>query len=212
MLHGPASLAPGRALDGAGVEHVLRRAASLLGTPAFLDDVVVALSRQIGEEWVAGRLTVAQEHLTSGVLRPLLSQLRAGLPVSAAAPVLVVATPVGERHEIGALLAAAAAAVEGWRVTYLGADLPWEEIARAALETGARAVALSSVYVTDVHLVAAEVTALRERLPGDVAILLGGAGLVRLRERVADLDVVRIGDLSELRSYLREGAFEGEAA
>src|SRR5690606_29826540 len=70
-----------RGRDGGGVGHVLRRAASLLGTPAFLDDVVVALSRQIGEEWVAGRLTVAQEHLTSGVLRPLLSQLRAGLPV-----------------------------------------------------------------------------------------------------------------------------------
>jgi MerR family transcriptional regulator, light-induced transcriptional regulator len=200
-----------RAMDGAGVEHVLRRAASLLGTPVFLEEVVVGLTRQIGEEWHRGRLSIAQEHLTSGVLRPLLAQLRAGLPVQPAAPALVVATPVGERHEIGALLAATAASVEGWRVTYLGADLPAEEIARAALETNARAVALSSVYVTDVPMVTAEVQSLRERLPRDVAILLGGAGLHRLQEALADLDVVTIPGLAELRGFLRDGAFEGDA-
>jgi MerR family transcriptional regulator, light-induced transcriptional regulator len=200
-----------RAMDGAGVEHVLRRAASLLGTPVFLEEVVVGLSRQIGEEWHQGRLSIAQEHLTIGVLRPLLAQLRAGLPVMPGAPVLVVATPVGERHEIGALLAATAASVEGWHVTYLGADLPSEEIARAAQDTNARAVALSSVYVTDAPMVTAEVKSLREMLPRDVAILLGGAGLNRLKAALGDLDVVTLPGLAELRTYLRDGAFEGDA-
>ncbi|NIP80239.1 MAG: transcriptional regulator, partial [Gemmatimonadetes bacterium] len=45
---------------------------------------------------------------------------------------MLVATPAGDRHEIGALLVAAAALGTGWDVVYLGADLPASEIAVAA--------------------------------------------------------------------------------
>ena len=65
------------------------------------------------------------------------------------APVLVVATPSGQLHELGALLVGAAAANLGWHVTYLGASLPAAEIAGAALQNRARAVALSLVYPED---------------------------------------------------------------
>jgi methylmalonyl-CoA mutase cobalamin-binding subunit len=200
-----------RAMDGAGVEAVLRRAASLLGVPAFVEEVVPAFARRIGDEWHAGRLGVAQEHLATGVVRPLLAQLRNALPVSASAPVLLVATPVGERHEIGALLVAAAASVEGWRVTYLGPDVPSEAIAQAALDTGVRAVALSSVYVDDRERVAAELADLRARLPADVAILAGGAGLAGLTSARERVDVVVLESLAELRRYLRGGSHTGEA-
>jgi DNA-binding transcriptional MerR regulator/methylmalonyl-CoA mutase cobalamin-binding subunit len=206
-----AALERTRAMDGAGVEAVLRRAASLLGVPAFVEEVVPAFARRIGDEWHAGRLGVAQEHLATGVVRPLLAQLRNALPVSASAPVLLVATPVGERHEIGALLVAAAASVEGWRVTYLGPDVPSEAIAQAALDTGVRAVALSSVYVDDRERVAAELADLRARLPADVAILAGGAGLAGLTSARERVDVVVLESLAELRRYLRGGSHTGEA-
>lgn len=51
--------------------------------------------------------------------------------------------------EVGAPLTAGAEAVEGWRVVYPDADVPAAELARTALETNARAVALSSVYVAE---------------------------------------------------------------
>ena len=37
------------------------------------------------------------------------------------------ATPAGEHHELGALLAANAAMDIGWEVIYLGSDLPADE-------------------------------------------------------------------------------------
>lgn len=48
------------------------------------------------------------------------------------APVVVVGTPVNQFHELGALLAATTASSDGWRVVYLGANLPADELARAA--------------------------------------------------------------------------------
>ena len=81
---------------------------------------------------------------------------------------LVVATPAGQIHELGALLVGAAAANLGWHVTYLGASLPAAEIAGAARQNRARAVALSLVYPEDDPRLEGELTRLRESLPPEV--------------------------------------------
>lgn len=192
-----------RALDAGGLEVELRRAAMMLGMVRFLEDVVAPLFREIGDAWHAGELTLAHEHLASGVARPLLAQLRAGLPAAADAPVLVVATPAGEPHEIGALLAASAAAGEGWRVVYLGPDVPAAALAGAAVETGARAVALSSVYAADAEPLARELRALRDALPASVTVLVGGAAGARLNGGLAQAGIQVMSGLGELREFLR---------
>ena len=131
------------------LEHSLRRAIAQLGITAFIEDVASPILRRIGEEWHAG----APDD------RPRASRLihhprhRVGVDAldgrgSGEATVLV-ATPTGERHAIGAALVGATAASDGWRVVYLGADLPASEIAAAAIATKARAVAMSMIYVQD---------------------------------------------------------------
>jgi len=191
-----------RALDAGGLEAELRRAASLLGALTFLEDVVAPLFRALGAGWHSGELSIAHEHLASGVVRPLLAQLRGSLPAAAAAPVLVVATPAGEPHELGALLAAGVAAAEGWRVVYLGVDVPAPELARTAAETNARAVALSSVYAADETSLTSELVAVRAALPAAVALLVGGAAAVRLQPELASAGIGVLSGLSELREYL----------
>lgn len=167
------------ALDAAGLEAELSRAATVVGAAGFLESVVAPLFRRIGDAWHAGELSIAQEHMATGVAHPLIARMRGSLPVPAGAPAIVVATPAGERHEIGALLAAGAAALEGWRVTYLGTDLPALEIATAARDAGARMVALSTVYPGAGDALARELRLLREALPADVEIVIGGAGLTK---------------------------------
>jgi len=65
------------------------------------------------------------------------------------APALIITTPAGQLHELGAIPVGAAAVSQGWRVTYVGPNLPAEEIAGAAQQKRARAVALSVVYPED---------------------------------------------------------------
>jgi methanogenic corrinoid protein MtbC1 len=118
-------------------------------------------------------------------------------------PSMVVATLSGDRHEIGALLVAAGASLEGWQVTYLGSDLPIGEIAAAAVETDARAVALSMGYVTDRQYTLQQLRALRAQLPADVGLLLGGAAGSRLAPDLAGTGIRVLQDLAALRTVLR---------
>jgi DNA-binding transcriptional MerR regulator/methylmalonyl-CoA mutase cobalamin-binding subunit len=193
-----------RAVDAPGLESLLRRAAAALGVPIFLDVLVAPLLRQMGEEWEAGRLAVAQEHLATAIIQRVLEGIIHFLVAPHGAPNLLLATLIGEQHKMGALLAAAAAAAEGWRVTYLGPDLPAGEIATAAVAARARVVGVSIVRLVEPELVLAELRTLRTQLPASVPLLAGGAGAVGLAPELDGSGIHVVGDLSELRAALRK--------
>ena len=193
-----------RSLDGEALERHLQRQAVLLGLPAFLEHVIGPLFHAVGEEWHAGRLRVAQEHLASSVARSLLARLIGSSTDGEARPRIVVATPSGERHEIGALMVAALSHAEGWRVAYLGPDLPPREIVDAALDTEARAVALSLVYREGGDL-SDQIGTIRRGLPVRMDVLVGGPA-VEVLAKVRGL--TRFEDVRELRRYLSEIAAE----
>jgi MerR family transcriptional regulator, light-induced transcriptional regulator len=190
-------------LDAAGLESLLRRQAALWGMASFLESLAAPLFRRIGDEWHDGRLSPAQEHLATAVMRGVLQAVAAELAPSAAAPQLLVATPAAERHEIGALLVAATAAAAGWGVTYLGPDLPARDIAAAAGDTGARAVAMSLVFSADEAAVVAELLLLRRLLPGTVTVLVGGRGAAPLAAALDAPGIRVLAGLPELRNWLR---------
>ena len=192
------------ALDGTGLHALLWRAILALGLPTFLDTVAAPLLIRIGDEWHAGRLTPAQEHLASAVVQRVISSAMEALTVPSAAPNLVLATPAGERHEIGAVLAAAAATAEGWRITYLGADLPAADIADAARRTGANAVGLSVIFVPDRGRVVDEIGLLRQALPVSIPLLIGGGASATLAAELERDGVRVLRDLGGLRQVLRD--------
>lgn len=199
------ALEKGLDLDGAELDLVLRRALVSLGLWDFAEQVITPLLRRIGNGWHAGKVSPAQEHLVSAAIRRVLLSGIDLLPRSTGAGNMVVATPADNRHEMGALLVAAAATVEGWQVTYLGADLPAAEIAEVALRTDARAVALSVGYVADRERMLAELRTLRQRLPADVAFLVGGAAAGPLRADLAATGIRVLEGFADLRSVLTAG-------
>src|SRR5690606_11993180 len=119
------------------------------------------------------------------------------------APGIVVTTPAGQVHEIGALLAAATAATEGWRVTYLGADLPAEDIAAAVSESGAGVVALSIIFPLDDAGVHEELRRLVGLLEPTTRLVVGGSGADSYRTTLERLGAQVVRDLTTLRSALR---------
>ena len=201
-----------RALDAPGLDGVLRRAAAQLGVGTFTERVVAPMLRRIGHEWHAGRLTIAHEHLASAAVHDILVETMRSLARGDGAARVVVATPSGERHAIGAALAGAAAAAEGWGVVYLGPDLPAGEIAAAAAATGSRAVAVSVIYVDDRERTLGELRTLRARLPASVTLLVGGAGAAVLAPELAGAGI-RVGtSLADLRDALHDALRDARRA
>ena len=197
-----ACVAAVKALDGSGLEDALKRAATALGALGLLQRVVGPLARTVGELWRAGEITAAHEHFATAVIRVVLGDAAKPFAVPAHAPVLLVATPAGQVHELGALLVAATAVSFGWRVTYLGASLPAAEIAGAAQISGARAVALSLVYPEDDPQLPGELVRLREALPPQTALLAGGRAMSAYRDVLADIGAVPVDDIMHLGSAL----------
>lgn len=139
-----ACLAAIQAFDTSRFAYELERASHELGRRQLIDRLVAPLLRSLGEQWQQGIIGPAQEHAATAVLRTFLGHLPVP-PRSGMVPRLVATTPAGELHELGALLAAATAAGEGWAVLYLGPNLPAEEIAAAAEAVDARAILVSTV-------------------------------------------------------------------
>jgi len=205
------ALAFTRALDGLALEGLLRRSVAVSGMGVFLDALAEPLLRRIDEERDAGHLTTAQERLATLTLRRLLDGAMLSLGVPNEASHLLVATPAGERRELEALLVAVAAAVEGWRVTYLGPDLSADEIAGAAAGTAAQAVGVSVSRPARRGSLVEELRRLRAALPAPVPLLVGGVRAHRLAAELEGVGIHVIEDLAHLRAALRSGGREPAA-
>jgi methylmalonyl-CoA mutase cobalamin-binding subunit len=118
------------------------------------------------------------------------------------APVLVVTTPEGQRHELGALMSALIAAAKGWQPLYLGPSTPTDEIAFAAVHTAARAVALSIGYPADDPRLPSALQTLRQQLPTEVALLAGGASVQHYQAALRAIGAVCPKDLQDLQTEL----------
>jgi len=192
------------ALDEPRLTHLLERAVILTRPETLISEILAPLMRRVGELWHEGEIRPAHEHLLSSVVRGVLSRITVASQPQEAPHHLVVATPMGQRHEIGAMLAAATAAMEGWRVTYLGADLPAEDIATVVQETRAEAVALSIVHPEADSALDRDLRGLRKLLPSDTEIIVGGAAASSYGAALEKARALFIQDLDDLRSTLLE--------
>ena len=191
-----------KALDARALDDTLKRAATELGAQGLLQRVVAPLAQTIGDLWRDGAITAAHEHFASAVIRIFLGHAARPFAGMDSAPVLIIATPAGQIHELGALIVGAAAANLGWHVTYLGASLPAAEIAGAARQSRARAVALSLVYPEDDPRLEGELMRLRESLPPEVMLLVGGRAMPAYHGVLEKIGATQVSDLAQLSSTL----------
>lgn len=99
-------------------------------------NVLMPASRAVGEAWADGRCSAAGEHLVSSRIRAHLGRLLRWADLGSGAPAgdAIVACFPDELHENGALATAFRLARRGFAVTYLGAALPWADLAQAVSE------------------------------------------------------------------------------
>jgi MerR family transcriptional regulator, light-induced transcriptional regulator len=196
-------LAAAQRLDVRGLEGEIERASVAFSRTSLIEKLLAPLMQRIGDLWHQGTLRPIHEHMASSVVRSFLGGMNGSYSAELSAPHVVVTTPARQHHELGALLAAATAAGEGWQVTYLGPELPPEEIAAAAAQKGARAVALSITYPPDDPLLADELRRLRRLLDSRTALLVGGRSSQAYAPVLQDIGARHVGDLAGFRRELQ---------
>jgi DNA-binding transcriptional MerR regulator len=164
-----------RELDRDRLEAQVAEQLALRGLRGFAMDVALPLARSIGETWAMGELPIAAEHMASEVI---VHALKGGLRhPRGEGPLLVCACIAGECHEWGFLCTLAGVQEQGWRIHYLGADLPVDQIVGAAWKLAPRAVALSASDPATVRASLPALAALPAKLPPGTMAAIGGSGV-----------------------------------
>lgn len=191
-----------RGFRTAECEQAVTLAVAMLPPPRLVSEVLQPLLHEVGERWHRGELSISQERMVSKVVSRHIGLMLDAYDRTARREAVVFATLPGERHELGLLMSAMLCASRGFKVHYLGPDLPPEEIARYARETAAAVVALSVVLQEHLTELPQQLAALVAELPSGTAVWIGG-GAAPLLDRAALPDgCVLLRDAAEFEQRL----------
>jgi len=188
--------------DSKKLESILLNASAKLTQPILIEELIIPLVYKVGDLWHSGEIRVANEHLASSVIRGFLYNLLDSYSLNDSAPVMVTATPRGQEHELGALIAGVVAASSGWKVIYLGSNLPAEEIGAVVSHLKARVVALSIVYPNDDLHLKQELKKFKHLLPEGVSIIVGGRAANGYLDVLDEISAILVKDSRQLRLEL----------
>jgi methanogenic corrinoid protein MtbC1 len=83
---------------------------------------------EVGEMWLDGKISVAVEHFASSFVRSRLSNLFHSSPHNTYGPLVLVGCAPEEFHELGAMFLSLFLRRAGFRVVYLGQNVPLESL------------------------------------------------------------------------------------
>lgn len=136
-------------LDTPRADALVTQALEELGSARALDEVLFPSLRAAGLAWESRDLTVAHEHAFTEVVRSRLIVATLALARPAEdAPVVVLACPEDERHELGLLGLRLLLGERGLAVCYLGVDVPSADLLAAVRQLQPAAVCLSIATAT----------------------------------------------------------------
>ena len=191
------------ALDASRAEGVLSEAFAHYP----LDDVCLKLIQPafvtIGAGWHAGTVSVGQEHFATQLVRRRLQALLGIYDIVDGHSTIVAACAPGEQHDMGLLILALMLVRRGYRLIYLGQDVPIDGLLQVVEQVRPDLVCLSATSEATFDATAPVAERLRS-LSRPPIVVVGGQGVpdaarangvVRLLSRDAHATVEEIGAL-----------------
>jgi MerR family transcriptional regulator, light-induced transcriptional regulator len=180
------------AFDDANAHRAFDRLLARVSVEAVLGDAVLPLLHDLGERWERGEASVAQEHFASHFLRGRLLGLARGWD-RGVGPRAVLACVPGEQHDLPLIVFGIALREHGWRVTFLGADVPVVTLSRTATALAPAAVVVSATQADTLEASVRELAAAGRELP----LWLGGAAATPEIARRTHAQLLEGGPLEE---------------
>jgi len=172
--------------DEEGVQAALDDGFQALGLETMLREVVLPALAAVGLDWEKDPRAISREHFASNLIRARLLSL-ARLWGRGTGPLALLACPSGERHDIGLVAFGLVLRSHGWRIVFLGADVPLATLEETVREAVPDLTVLASF---DSGLLESQTQAIRS-LATDARVML--AGPAATDSACSRLGVARLG-------------------
>lgn len=112
----------------ARAEALLSEAFALHPLEVVIEAVIKPTLVEIGERWHRGEATIVQEHFATAFLRRKLTALLHAYEQPQTGPLAITGSAPTEWHDVGILLVSLMLRRHGWRVIYLGQNVPLDHL------------------------------------------------------------------------------------
>jgi methanogenic corrinoid protein MtbC1 len=114
--------------DEATANELLKQSNTMYDLTTVCMDVIGAALVKIGDAWHRGEMRITDEHFASRILEGKLLNLLQAYPNRRGAPLILMTCAPEETHEIAILMMSVLLRHTGYRVEYLGPDLPIDDL------------------------------------------------------------------------------------
>lgn len=174
-------------------ESILHSAQISLDVWAVCQQIVAPCLVEIGEAWHRNELSISTEHFASTFLRNKVSGYFLSYPGRRGAPSIITGCAPTERHEIGILILSVFLRMQGYRVEFLGADVPLDDLVEYAVDERPAMICLSAT----VDASAAKLVGFQdklEKLKSRPLFAYGGQAFIRSSEWRQKVKGLYMGD------------------
>lgn len=177
--------------DTNALDHTYNDALSLYPIDLVTKHLILPLLRNLGQRWAENEGSVAEEHFFGAYLRNKLGARFHHHTVNQDGPLLVAACLPGEYHEVGLMLFCLSALNQGYRLVYLGADTPLNELKIPVEKSKADAVILSGSIGPGSSIHSNELSSLVNNVA--VPVFVGGKFAVEYTDKIHAAGAISLG-------------------
>lgn len=172
--------------DTRSAERVIDEALARFTVEEFCVNIVEPVLHEIGVRGSRNELQVAAEHFATRLLTGRLASIFAMVSPLDGRGTIVAACPEGEQHEVGLLVLAIALSHRGWRVVYLGAGVPTNDLIAAIGTIRPDLICLSATTERAVRQALAASLALHTEMAVPPPVAIGGRAVAAAGARRED--------------------------
>jgi methanogenic corrinoid protein MtbC1 len=180
----------------------------------LFESVLTPVLVEIGARWERGEVSVAVEHFASQLIQGKIQGIYHSLPLYSSALKVMVGCAPDELHEIGSLMFATLLRDAGYRVEYLGPDIPLNDLAAYAGEEKPRLLVVAAT-ITESAQQLVNFSGQLEKINPVPIFGYGGSAFIRsprLTEQISGVylgnnmadSLTKVGSLLPLRNLIRQ--------
>ena len=170
--------------------------------------VLVPAQQELGRMWHMNEITVAEEHFVTATSKMIMTQLLSRTTIAPSNGLTVVCSSVeGDTHDIGLHVASDFLEMAGWRVIFLGGNMPPGDLIQAVVDFRADLLALAATLPSQRRSVSRTIRMLRDTPQcARVPVLVGGRAFAlddsAWQDVGADGRAIKAGDAVEIAKRL----------